>query len=334
MENLILFLFAPLFDGEFLLTAGGGLTLAFAAGVVLSSGISEGVLASVRRWHGGIDGQFAAIDNLITLILSHQPAWEIPAGLLTQLTGNRDQLQALINKCRSTAGSPADRTLRNSLLKSTVGLCLLQVRVWAYGEYTAGVMTADDVHLLGFLLPGESGGHRDRAEATDVKAEVKVTIINEDFIRVVIDQSAGENAGQVEHGWPHGVRNALIVITSADGKTEVHRAFTTRLHNDIRMPEGSHGKQFIIKASFLKHVNDAPRFGNEPTFSMPLTTQDLASVLDQQHHEDFEEQVREVERHRQEVEKISGNSPTPALPTGRERNSPSLGGGRGKASNY
>jgi hypothetical protein len=92
------------------------------------------------------------------------------------------------------------------------------------------------VHLLGFLLPGESGGHRDRTEATDVTAEVKVSVVNEDFIRVVIDQSAGENAAQVAHGWPPGVRNALIVITAADGKTEVYRQLTTRLHNDIQMP--------------------------------------------------------------------------------------------------
>ncbi|MDR0604183.1 MAG: hypothetical protein LBG80_07780, partial [Bacteroidales bacterium] len=72
------------------------------------------------------------------------------------------------------------------------------------------------------------------SEATDEVAEVKVKVINEDNIRVVIDRSAGENAGQVTHGWPPGVSNALIVITAADGKTEVYRQMTTRLHNDVR----------------------------------------------------------------------------------------------------
>ncbi|MDR0610119.1 MAG: hypothetical protein LBG58_08420, partial [Planctomycetaceae bacterium] len=167
-----------------------------------------------------------------------------------------------------------------------------------------GNMTADDVHLLGFLLPGETGGRHNRTEATDITAEVKVKVINEDFIRVVIDQSAGENAGQVAHGWPPGVKNALIVITAADGKTEILRQWTTRLHNDIQMPDGSHGKQFIIKASFLKHIDDEPRFGNEPTFSMPLTTEDLAAALDRQHHEDFETQLQEIERQRQEIERL------------------------------
>jgi hypothetical protein len=190
------------------------------------------------------------------------------------------------------------------LLKSTVGLCLIQVKIWAYGEFAAGVMTADDVHLLGFLLPGETGGRHDRTEPTDITAEVKVKVVNEDFIRVVIDQSAGENAAPVKHGWPTGVKHALIVIVAADGKTEVYRLMTTRLHNDIRMPEGSHGKQFIIKASFLKHVNDEPRFGSEPTFSMPLTTEDLAAALDRQHHEDFEAQLQEIERQRQEIERL------------------------------
>jgi hypothetical protein len=67
---------------------------------------------------------------------------------------------------------------------------------------------------------------------------------------------------------------------------------------------GSHGKQFTIKAAFLRHVNDESRFGNEPTFSMPLTTEDLAATIDHQHHEDFEPQLREVERRRQEIERL------------------------------
>jgi hypothetical protein len=265
--------------------------------------ITEGVFANIRRWHGSIDDQFSNIDNLVTSVLAH-PEWNMPVDMSGELVRRRTQLQSLINQCRSTEGSQASREMRSVLLKSTVGFCLFQVRIWVYGAYTFGSMTANDVHLLGFLLPGETGGHHARAEATDVTAEVKVKVINEDFIRVVVDQSAGENAAQVVHGWPSGVHTALIVITSSDGKTEIYRQLTTRLHNDIQMPKDSHGKQFIIKASFLKHVNDEPRFGNEPTFSMPLTTEDLVAALDRQHHEDFEEMMREVERHRQETEKL------------------------------
>ena len=290
--------------GGFLPDAGSGVTFAFAlaAGV-----IAEGVLAATRRWHGGIDDQFSNIDNMVGILQAH-PEWGIAPDLMGQLTNNRDRLQALINKCRTSAASAIDRTERNTLLKLTVGLCLVQVRLWAYGQYAAGAMTADDIHLLGFLLPGEAAGHHGRTEATDITAEVKVRIVNEDFIRVVVDQSAGENAAQVVHGWPQGIRNALIVITAADGKTEVYRHLTTHLHNDIRMPAGSHGKQFIIKASFLRHVDDEPRFGNEPTFSMPLTTEDLAATLDRQHHEEYEAQLREVERLRQESEQLHAQS--------------------------
>ena len=266
--------------------------------------VTDSVLTNVRRWHGGIDDQFGNIDNLVTTIKLHQPAWTISADLLSRLTDNRDRLQLLINKCRTPAASQTDRMVRNTLLKSTVGLCLLEVKVWAYGEFVAGVLTADDVHSLAFLLPGETGGDHKRTTATNIVAEVKVKVVNEDFIRAVVDQSAGENAAQVTHGWPAGVRNVLIVITSADGKTEVYRQITSHLHNDIQMPAGSHGKQFIIKAAFLKHVDDKPRFGNEPTFSMPLTTEDLAATLDRQHHEDFEAHLREAELHRQEIERL------------------------------
>jgi hypothetical protein len=302
-DHVSMFL-SSLSDGGLLLVSGSGVTVAFALGAVVYGSITEGVLASIRRWHGSIDEQFSNINNLVVTVTAHQPLWAMPADLLQQLTDNRDRLQELINKCRTNLASAADRELRNTLLKSTVGLCLVQVKIWAYGEFANGIMTADDVHLLGFLLPGETGGRHGRTEATDIVAEVKVKVVNEDFIRVVVDQSGGENAAQVVHGWPDGVKNVLIVITSADGKTEVYRQMTTRLHNDIHMPDGSHGKQFIIKASFLKHINDEPRFGNEPTFSMPLTTEDLVAALDRQHHEEFEAQMQEVERQRQEIERL------------------------------
>jgi hypothetical protein len=299
-------LFFALFPGmECIALAGGGLTLSLALSpIVVQGNITAGVMENVRRWHGSIDDQFANINNLVNNITEHKVAWTVPAAMLADLTYHRNELQKLINKCRTNDGSRTDRQLRSSMLKSTVGYCLRHVRMWAYGQYNDNVMTEDDVHLLGFLLPGEMGGHHGRTESTDVKSEVKVTVLNEDAIHVVIDQSAGENAARVAHGWPKGVRNALIVIYASDGVTEVVRQHTTRLHNDIRMPEGSRGKQFVIKASFLKHVDDAPLFGNEPTFSMPLNTADLLAILDRQHHEEFEEHVRETELHRQEIERL------------------------------
>ncbi|MDR2385106.1 MAG: hypothetical protein LBD80_05515, partial [Tannerella sp.] len=52
----------------------------------------------------------------------------------------------------------------------------MYVKIWAYGMYNNNptTFTIDDLHSLGFLLPGEtSGGHR-RTEATRAVAEVKV----------------------------------------------------------------------------------------------------------------------------------------------------------------
>jgi hypothetical protein len=289
-------------DGIGLSAAGNSVTIALAAGI--PAYLPEGIMALVRRWRGSIDEKFANLDNVVNHITAHQPAWPIPATLLAQLTDHRDRLQALIDKCRTPDASQTDRLLRNALLKATVDLCRRQVKMWAYGQSAAGVLTAEDVHLLGFLLPGETGGHRSRSEATNVHAEVKVSIVSEDIIRVVIDHAAGENAAAAVHGWPKGVRNALIVIYAADGATEVLRTVTTRLHNDIRMPAGSHGKQFIIKASFLKHVDDMPRFGNAPTFSMPLSTTDLAASHGRQHQEERDAYRQENERLRQEIERL------------------------------
>jgi hypothetical protein len=256
--------------------AGSGAAFALAAGALAY--IPEGILAAIRRWHGSIDGQFHNIDNLVAIVMENRQSWKMPDDLLTPLRNSRDRLQTLIAKCRSMTGSKADRAERNTLLKSTVTLCIIRVKIWAYGKYADGVMTADDVHLLGFRLPGETGGYYSRTEATNITPEVKVKIVNEDFIRAVIDRSAGENTAQAKRSWPPGVKHALTVITAADGKTEIHRRFTTRLYNDIQMPAGSHGKQFIIKAAFLRHIDDEPRFGNGQTFSMPLTTADLIAT--------------------------------------------------------
>jgi hypothetical protein len=238
--------------------------------------ITEGLLSGTRRWRGTISEQLSAVDNLVRIIEAHQPEWALPPALLAQLTGNRDRLEELVNKCRTSSASSADRSLRNSLLKSTVDLCVLKIKLWAYGQYAIDVMTAEDIYLLGFLLPSKAGGYHVRHEATDIQPVVGVRVINADFIRVTLSQSDGKNAAQVAHGWPAGVRHALIVIIAADGKTEVYRKLTTRLYNDIQMPKGSHGKLFIIKAAFLKHVDDNPHFGAEQTVSMPLTTEDLA----------------------------------------------------------
>ncbi|MDR1258347.1 MAG: hypothetical protein LBK65_03565 [Tannerellaceae bacterium] len=290
-------------DSGLLPSAGGGVTLALALGATGHGNISEGVLADIRKWHGSINDQYGRIDNILIQSES-QTSWSLPMTMAAELTNNRDRLQTLISRCRSSQSSKTEREMRNALLRSTVGYCLMDVKVWAHGEFTAGLMTAEDVHLLGFLLPGETGGYHRKVEATDAVAQVKVKVITADIIRVVIDHSSGENAGPVAHGWPPGVRHALIVIISDDGKTEIYRQPTTRLHNDIRMPDGSHGKQFMIKASFLKHLNDEPRFGAEPTFSMPLTTEELAALHDRQHHEEFEAQIREVERQRLEIEAL------------------------------
>ncbi|MDR0712716.1 MAG: hypothetical protein LBF89_00400 [Bacteroidales bacterium] len=281
-----------------------GCTLAFAAAGVTGSAIPEETLAIARRWHGSIDEQFGNIDNLVLIIQAHG-AWGTPPQF-TQITTNRTQLAALIPKCRSGSGSTNDRGQRNFLLKTTVGICLTNVKLWAYAQYNTNpaTFTLYDLHSLGFLLPGEISGHHGRSVATEVVAEVKVSVLSADVIRAVIDQAAENNAALTAHGWPTGVHQALIVITAADGKTEVYRQHTTRLHNEIQMPEGSHGQQFVIKAAFLKHPDDAPVFGPQPTFTMPFSTEDLADILDRQHHEEFESHIREVESLRRELEQL------------------------------
>ncbi|MDR1415287.1 MAG: hypothetical protein LBI96_05705 [Odoribacteraceae bacterium] len=233
--------------------------------------------AAAKRWHGSIAGKVINIDNLTDTLVAHRSLWPVPQAIIDKMTKGQEQLAALVKKCNSSEGSPSDREARDTLIKDLVTFALQTVRNWVFGQYADGVLTRQDVHSLGFLLLGETAGRRDRSEDTRVIASVKVGIIDADSIYVVVDQASLENSALVVHGWPEGVREVLLVITAADGVTEVLRKTTRSLHNEILMPPGSHGKQFMIKASFMKHPDDVPHFGNEPTFSMPLTTEDLAA---------------------------------------------------------
>jgi hypothetical protein len=235
---------------------------------------SKGFHFGTRKWHGSIMDKFSCIDNLVTSVTKHQAQWAMPPDLYDALVDGRRRLWDLISKCQSTSASADDRMRRNALFRSMTDLCLSKVKIWAIAKFSDGAMSASEVHLLGFLLPGETGGHHGRKEPTDILAEVKVSVINADFIRVIVDQASGD-AAKYAHGWPAGVRYALVVITAVDGHTEVYHRLTSRQRHDVHLPAGSHGKQFVIKAAFLVHVDDEPNFGPGQTFSMPLTTEDL-----------------------------------------------------------
>ena len=55
-------------DGGLFWTVGSGLTVAVMFGMAAASGITDGVLAAVRRWHGSIDDQLSNINNLVTAL--------------------------------------------------------------------------------------------------------------------------------------------------------------------------------------------------------------------------------------------------------------------------
>jgi hypothetical protein len=281
---------------------GKEIIIAMTLGVTTVSNIPEAILASIRRWRGNTGDKFNAISNIYSLFNENKAAWNVPDELFNTLKNSYLTLLKLISKCKTTDASTNDRTRRSSLLKTTVGFCLLDVKSWVLSQYIDKVLTVDDVHALGFFAPGEIGGHRSRKEPTDVLAEIKIRIVNADFIHVVVDQAAKQNAATARHGWPHGVKMAVIVILAIDGVTAVIRLSTTQLHNNINMPEGSHGHQFIAKAAFLRHPNDEPRFGPEPTFSMPLTTGDMVTSIT--HRQNLDTQRQEIERQRIEIERL------------------------------
>jgi hypothetical protein len=286
------------------IAAGSGVVLAFAA-TFSRDDIPEAIITNVKKWHGSIKEKIENVANAAEVIgVYAQSGWNIPPAMSAKLKTYADRLKALVTRCDNEHASRADRMERDSVLKEAVSYCLMQVRMLVFHQFAEGNMTLDDVHLLRFLMPGETSGHYDRKEETNAEAEVKAHPVSANEVRIVIDQAAATNAGQVVHGWPKGVELALIIITTKEGE-EVYREITTKLHNNISMPEGSHGKMFLVKASFLKHVNDTPRFRQEDTFTMPYMVEDIASLVSKMHEEDAENHRLEVERLEAEIRRLS-----------------------------
>jgi hypothetical protein len=267
--------FSSLLEGNLSLPFDGGLIIASVLGGT-TGGPSDGVRSKIKQWHGTINEQFANINSLADIILAHQPQWTIATPRLRHLTDNRDKLQLIINKCNSSSASLDDREERDALLKSTVKFCLVDMKIWAYDLYADGIVTLEEVHKMGFLVPGERGGKREKSEESLALAVVKAVVVGTNTARITLDHSVGKNAGQVKSGWPTGVRNAVIIITADDGKTEIVHKTTSKLHNNFKMPDDAHGKTFFVKASFLKHLDDEPNFGDETMFTMPKTLADYA----------------------------------------------------------
>jgi hypothetical protein len=285
--------------------AGPGICIAFAIPIIPGSldDVSPELLSHMKRWHGGITERYENISNAADLLKIHGDDWDVPTAMNTGMNNNKNQIKSLIDLSDSSRGASIDRTQRNELIRSTVYYCLHDVKTWAQEQYRLGVMTATDVHALGFLLPGERGGNRDRAEITHILPAVKVKVINADWVRVVIDQAVDENAAQVVHGWPAGVRYTLIEIISTETNVEICHTLSMRLHNDIELPKDSHGKQFVVRAAFLVHPDDAPTFNEGATFSMPLTTRDLIDSIKNYHSEELDAKQQEIERLRAELDK-------------------------------
>jgi hypothetical protein len=264
--------------------------------------VIEHVREISRRWRGTASERTTNIINITDDLTKHQSDWNFPSDSLKDLTESCNELQRLNSLCSGSMASSCDRRDRSSLLKALTSYCRKNLKSWACGQHEAGVMTSFEVHKLGFFLPGDLGGRRVRHEPTGELAVVKANALNGEFVHIALLRTL-PNSGLLSSGWPQGVRQALIVILSADGSTEVVRQLTSCLRTTIALPKDSQGKAFIAKAAFLKHVNDWPMFGQRQTvFSMPLSTSDLSTLFEKE--EEMASLRRENERLRRENEQL------------------------------
>jgi hypothetical protein len=268
--------------------AGGGCALALSVAATTGNDANGGMMAIVRQWYGRNDERFANVVNFFNTLQSRKGLQ--PLAWLPAMKIDLDRLRVLMNKCNAKTSSPQEIIARHALLGKLVKQCLSDGKTYVLAMHKRGLLTAEEVHSLGFLTPREADERRERPAPTRALARCKVKVVNMNCVEIVIDKSTSENATRIRDAWPEGVKQAVIVITADDGETKIYHQMTSRLHNLIQMPEGSHGKQFSATAAFLKHVDDAPVFGNSEVFSMPLTIDEL--VAEHEHREyDIYEQI-------------------------------------------
>jgi hypothetical protein len=227
-----------------------------------------------KNWRGKQDARYTNIVNMYNTMKSMQPAWKIPEPVMSVLDEKVPELVKIVEICQGRNAGSLDRAARRGLTAELVNFSLGTVKNVAYGAYAVGDITLRDVHALGFMLAGESGGAHARSKPNKVQAEAKVEVIDYSSINLVVDKAAHENAGPVAKGWPKGARSVKVVIEDTDGK-EVLVAMSSQLHTRIRMPEGSRGKQFVLRAAFLRHLDDDPVYSGEVMFTMPLMIRDI-----------------------------------------------------------
>jgi hypothetical protein len=235
---------------------------------------SEALHTVVKNWHGSLDAQFTNIENLYSGLQALQPTWGVPMQLMTVLADKVPLLEKAVMKCRERNAGPVDFDIRRSLTKELVDFSLDTARNIVFGAYGQKEITIHDVHRLGFMLMSESGGAHGRAIPNKVQAEAKVQVMDYSNINLVVDKASHEDAGPVTEGWPEGAKTVKVLISDIHGK-EVLQLMSAHLHTQIHLPDWVRGKQLVLRAAFLKHVDDEPVYSNEVTFTMPLMIRDI-----------------------------------------------------------
>jgi hypothetical protein len=283
----------------FLSAYPGHVFFSAAAGIIpvvakVNRDVSPGTLAIARKWHGSQSDKVSNINLLGNTINKNAAKWGVPGDITTFTLHAIEPLNALVELCKGNESSLLKREERDAMIRDAVAFCIGYVKMWMYGEYAFGLRSAEDIHSIGFLLPGETAKSHKLSPATDVVAAVSTRVVSADVVRVIVGQSDAKEVSKVVHSWPTGVRHALIVISDKE-KKEVFRTIVSRLHTDVTMPEGSHGQVFYVNASFLKHTDDEPRFGPQPSFTMPYKTEDIPTLINAQREADVEEHRKDVE---------------------------------------
>jgi hypothetical protein len=143
------------------------------------------------------------------------------------------------------------------------------VRGWAIGATNATKkMSIIDLNDLGFELPEQRGGHKERKAPYEGIAEVNVKVDAMDSILITVDNAENKHSNKTRRSKPKGVAYVIYTVSDANGN-EIFRSIDTRTQIQVKLDPKYRGRVLRVNAAFLTHTNDTPNFSMPQTVSMP-----------------------------------------------------------------
>jgi hypothetical protein len=231
-----------------------------------------------KGWHKSITEKMHCLTNLDNKLTLDGEYWGMDPAVLTQNHALYVQIEPYYTLYLSGDARNSELVIFRRLLGEDVEYALDVVKPDAIGRCGVGAMDISDLNSLGFLMPNQGKGRHERSGENEIVPETNAKVTAIDTVMVTVDNALDKHGNRTKGSKPKGVKQILIVLQDEKGVEIFNKMFTkTQVYIDI--DQKYRGEIILVRAAFLKHVDDTPHFGEPVAVSMP---KDIADILQAQ----------------------------------------------------